>query len=119
MRRRDFIKTGTLASLCALFGAAFAEPVSVNGEKSSKKYLITIVRRVPGDPGDGKPRLCPVFRDNQVIQVESPAGKPAVFCDTGWEDIAPSLKRIAEGKTETAFCWCSGSLPVCFKIEQA
>jgi hypothetical protein len=116
MKRRKFIATAVIGSVCSLANAAVPGIAKV---KPTYTYKITVVRRVPGDSGDGKIKLCWLFHDNQVIMAESSSRKPDAFCDTGWEDIQPGFRQIDEGKAVAPICICTGFAPVYFKIEPA
>jgi uncharacterized repeat protein (TIGR04076 family) len=98
--------------------SAFTEAIGDIREKPLKKLKITVVQRLVVDTGDGVMRPCKYFQDNQVIMVESLQCKPEKLCDTGWDDMQSFLHQVDNGKTSTAFCRCTGSHPVIFKIEQ-
>ena len=110
--------TVAAGSVCTFAGSAFPDDAPGTRAKTSNKCRVTVLRRILSDGSDGNARLCPLFKDNQELTVESPWRKPEVFCDEGWADIQPCIRSVGDGKSDESVCGCNGPSPVFFKIER-
>lgn len=124
MKRRDFLRSSSATSACAL--AAGLAPIETDSERILQEAAckITVLRKTLNQDfihtyRESEIDVCSRFEDGQEFLVESPWLKPEGFCDWAWADIRTFIHTVQLGRFERFVTCCTdGFRPVFFLIER-
>lgn len=123
MKRRNFLKTTSVGSACAVAGTIVSNEVL--GNSNEEKILkVTVLKRTLNKEWNQEFRnmegqKCDQFTEGQEFVITSPWEPPTGFCPWAWADIRTFIHKVHDGAMDTFVSCCTdGFRPVFFKIEQ-